>query len=193
MITRLRTIDTLSGVTTTTFRNFSTSDNTGIEIIIKNSIKKYIQITSNINLFQNKINGSNVDASLQSSAFNWNARTMIAGRINKSLTFQVSGMYIAPTILPQGEFRGMSGMDIGGKYDFWGTKASITLNISDILNTRHFELYNFGPGFSSDNYRKRETRIGMISFTYRFGNTEVQQRRKTRAEQGGADQRMEDF
>ncbi len=191
LITRVRTLDTLTGIATTTFMNYSTSDNTGLEIIIKNTIKKAIQITSNINLFQNKVNGTNVEASLQSTSFNWNARTMIAGKVSKSVSFQLSGMYMAPTKYPQGEFRGMSGMEMGGKYDFWGTKASLTLNISDVLNTRHFELYNFGPGFTSNINRKRESRVAMLTFSYRFGNAEVQQRKK-KQEQGN-EQRMDDF
>lgn len=191
MITRLRTLDTLTGIATGTFRNFSSSDNTGLEVIIKNTIMKAIQITTNINLYQNKVNGSNVDATLQSTAFNWNARTMIAGRLSKSFSFQISGMYMAPTKLPQGSFQGMSGIDLGGKYEFWGTKANITFNISDILNSRHFELYNFGTGFTSDNYRKRETRIGMITFNYKFGNTDQPVRKKNRADQG--EPRMDDF
>ena len=86
----------------------------------------------------------------------------------------------------------MSGVDIGGKYDFYGTHATLTFSVSDVFNTRHFELYNFGPGFTSDNYRKRETRIAMLSFTYRFGNTDTPSRKKTKPDQGG-DQRLDEF
>ncbi len=191
LITRLRTLDTLNGIATTTHRNFSTSDNTGLEIVIKNTIRKAIQITTSANVYQNIVNGSNIDATLQSSAINWNVRTMIAGRLSKTLSFQLSGMYMAPITLPQGKFQGMSGVDLGGKYDFWGTHASITLNVSDVFNSRHFELYNFGDGFTSTNYRKRETRIVMLAFTYRFGNTETTPRKKNKQDQG--EQRMEEF
>jgi len=193
MNTRLRTLDTLTGVATTTFRNYSTSDNTGLEIIVKNTIKKAIQITTNINLFQNTINGTNIDANLQSTAFNWNVRTNIAGRLSKKLSLQLSGMYMAPTKMPQSTFKGMSGMDLGGKYDFWASKASLTINLSDVLNSRHFELYNFGAGFTADNYRKRETRILMATFSYRFGNNDQPQRKKDRMRDSGGDSRMDDF
>ncbi len=192
LITRLRTLDTLTGIATTTQRNFSTSENTGLEVIIKNTIKKAIQVTTSLNAYQNTVNGTNVDATLQSSAFNWNARTMIAGKVSKSVSCQISAMYMAPITLPQGKFQGMSGVDIGGKYDFYGTHATLTFSVSDVFNTRHFELYNFGPGFTSDNYRKRETRIAMLSFTYRFGNTDTPSRKKTKPDQGG-DQRLDEF
>jgi hypothetical protein len=102
-------------------------------------------------------------------------------------------MYMAPTKMPQGTFKGMSGMDLGGKYDFWASKASLTINLSDVLNSRHFELYNFGAGFTADNYRKRETRILMATFSYRFGNNDQPQRKKDRMRDSGGDSRMDDF
>lgn len=195
MITRMRTLDTATGVTTMMNRNFSSSDNTGIELITKSTLFKMLQFTTNINLYQNTVNGSNVDATLQSSAFNWNARGMLSGRVSKAFTFQFSGFYMAPTRQPQGTFQGMSGIDGGCKYEFWKGNASVTANVSDILNSRHFEMTNFGYGFTSDNYRKRETRIGMITFNYRFGsNNENQRSKRNRQDQNNQnDNRMDDF
>jgi iron complex outermembrane receptor protein len=193
MITRFRMLDTLTGITIGVFQNFSTSDNTGIELVHKSTLFKILQLNLSGNVFRNVIHGENVDASLQSTSFNWNTRGSISGRLTKTFTFQFTGFYMAPVVQPQGVFQGMSGVDFGTKYDFWKNAASLTFNISDIFNTRHFEVTNDVYGFTMQNYRKRETRIAMLTLSYKFGSQNEQQRFRKRQDQNNNDQRMDDF
>jgi hypothetical protein len=56
-------------------------------------------------------------------------------------------------------------------------KATVVLNVSDIFNTRKYTTIYDYPLYTQTTYRDRETRIGNISLTYRFGKSEKQEPR----------------
>ena len=69
----------------------------------------------------------------------------------------------------------MSSVDAGLKKDFLKNKmASLTLAVSDVFNTRQYELNQAAPAFVQDYIRKRESRILRLTFTYRFGKFDAQ-------------------
>ena len=183
MIARYRTLDQTTNVTTSTFLNFSSSENTGAEIVIKNQLGDFLNLMSSANLFQNKINGSNVESELQSTSTNWNARMTLNAKLAKNTSLQVSGMYMAPVVLPQGSFKGMSGVDAGIRQELWKGKASLGLNVNDIFNTRKMIIHSTGDGFVSDMTRTRESRVAMLNFSYRFGSADYNARRKNQRNQ----------
>ncbi len=198
MIARYRFLDQSTNITTSTFLNFSSSENTGAEVVIKNQIGELFSIMTSGNIFQNKVNGSNVESDLQSTSTNWNARMSVNGKLTNTTSLQISGMYMAPTIQPQGSFRGMSGVDAGVRQEMWKGKASLSLNVNDIFNTRKIIVHSIGNGFISDMTRTRESRIAMLSFSYRFGSAEYTQRKKNQRNQNQQMQQdqsnpMEDF
>ncbi len=172
LIVRYRTIDQTTGISTMTFTNFSSSENTGVEVVIKNQIGKIVNATTTFNFFNNKVNGDNVSAELQSSNTNWTLRSNISFRLTPATSFQVSGMYMSPAKQPQGSFKGMSGVDAGFRQDFLKGKLTLSVNVSDIFNTRKFVIYNVGEGFELDSWRKRETRVANFTLSYRFGSTD---------------------
>ena len=139
--------------------------------------------STSANIFQNKISGANVDAELQSTSTNWNARMTLSAKLSKSTSLQISGMYMAPTIQPQGSFRSMSGMDAGIRQDLWNGRGSLSLNVNDIFNTRKMIIHNIGDGFVTDVTRSRESRVAMLNFSYRFGSTEYNMRKKNQRNQ----------
>jgi hypothetical protein len=169
---RYRTIDQNTGISTMTFTNFSSSENTGVEVVIKNQIGKIVNATTTFNFFNNKVNGDNVSAELQSSNTNWTLRSNISFRLTPATSFQLSGMYMSPAKQPQGSFKGMSGVDAGFRQDFLKGKLTLSVNVSDIFNTRKFVIYNVGEGFELDSWRKRETRVANFTLSYRFGSTD---------------------
>lgn len=191
LITRYRTLDSLTGITSVTFRNFSSSSNTGLEVVIRNQIGKKISATTSFNLFENKVDGTNVDAELQSSTTSWNIRTSISWKIQTTTSFQVSANYMSPNKLPQGSFKGMSGVDIGLRQDFLKGKLTLSANITDVFDTRKFIIHNEGAGFTFDQARKRETQIANFSLVYKFGKSDANIFGKKRSAK--SDNQQQDF
>ena len=117
----------------------SSSDNTGVEGVVRYQIGKMGSVMANVNFYQNKINAGNLEADLQSTSTNWNARISVNMRVAKTTSLQLTGMYMAPNKMPQSTIKQMmSGVDAGIKQDFWKSKASLSLNVTDIFNTRKF-------------------------------------------------------
>jgi hypothetical protein len=85
---------------------------------------------------------------------------------------------MAPREQPQGTFRGMSGVDFGFKYDFKGGKWTLNGSITDIFDTRNFDIDNRGEGFRLEAIRKRESRVASFTLSYRFGKAELNQRNR---------------
>ena len=194
LISRYRTVNLSTGIATITQRNFSSSDNTGIEQVIRYQLGKMGSVMASFNLYQNKINASNIEADLQSTSTNWNARMIVNIRVAKTTSLQVTGMYMAPNKMPQSTIKQMmSGVDAGIKQDFWKSKASVSLNVTDIFDTRKFVYVNSGDGYVYNGFRKRESRIATLTFAYRFGSQDANifQRKKnqkdTQPGDGGGD------
>ncbi|MFN5347912.1 MAG: TonB-dependent receptor domain-containing protein [Bacteroidota bacterium] len=173
LISRFRSIDSLTGVSTMTFINYSSSANTGLEIVVKNQFGKSVSSTTTFNYFNNKINGENIDAALQSTSNNWTLRGNINIKASKTTSLQITGMYMSAIRNPQGTFRGMSGIDIGARRDFMKGKLNLSINITDILDTRKMIIHNVGEGFVYDAERKRESRVANFTLVYRFGSNDA--------------------
>ena len=62
-------------------------------------------------------------------------------------------------------------------------KGSLTLRVSDVFNNFRFAFNTSADNFSQQSTRKRESRIGYISFMYRFGTMDG--RRGRRGRRGG--------
>ena len=181
LISRFRSIDSLTGVSTMTFINYSSSANTGLEIVVKNQFGKAVSSTTTFNYFNNKINGENIDAALQSTSNNWTLRGNINIKASKTTSLQITGMYMSAIRNPQGTFRGMSGIDIGARRDFMKGKLNLSVNITDIFDTRKMVIHNVGEGFVYDAERKRESQVANFTLVYRFGSTDANlfQRKKS--------------
>jgi outer membrane receptor protein involved in Fe transport len=173
LISRYRTVDSLSGVATMTSVNFSSSDNRGAEAIIRYNFEKAGSVMASFNIYKNKINAKNVSPDLQTDATQWMSRLNINMRISKRATVQFTGNYSAPMTTVNGKIRGMSGADAGLKYDIFKGKGSLSVNVSDIFYTRQFHFENFGEFYSTTGDRRRESRVAMFNFTYNFGKADA--------------------
>ncbi|MBW7936323.1 MAG: outer membrane beta-barrel protein, partial [Flavobacteriales bacterium] len=109
-------------------------------------------------------------------------------RFLPSMDLQLTVDVRGPMTFAQGRMAEMWGIDLGYRYDFLKGKASITLNLTDIFNTRRFYVDSRGDNFTGTVLRKRETRVATIQFTYRFGKQQQgQQPTRRRPIDGGSD------
>lgn len=158
--------------------NYTSSENYGSEFVLRVPIKKKGNVMLTGSAYYNKINGDNIDAALQSSAFMWNTRVSFNYKIFKPTSVQVSGMYFSPFIGPVGQFWMKGGIDIGVRQDVFKGKAQLSANVTDILNTRGFEFKNIRDDYAFTGHRKRESLVMMLSFTWRFGSSDEISKRK---------------
>lgn len=179
MISRYRTLDTVTQVSLTTFENFASSEIMGFEFILRNQFGKLINSTTSFNLYRNTIDGGdNINEELKSENINWNVRSTVNVKLAPQTSLQITGNYTAPMKQPQGTFKGFSGVDAGIRHDFTKQKLTLNVNVSDIFDTRHFEMHNTGIGYTMDSKRKRETRILNATLAWRFGKADISSNKK---------------
>ncbi|MFM2208111.1 MAG: hypothetical protein RL213_2086 [Bacteroidota bacterium] len=183
LITRFRSVDTLTGISTMTSVNYSSSENVGVEATLRAAFSKAVNLMAGFNLFRNSIDASNISPDLQSESTQWSTRLNLTAKATLSTTFQLTANYMSPMKSPIGEFRGMSGLDAGVRQELWKGKGSISLNVTDIFRTRIMRVHNFVEGvYDYNGERYRESRVGMLTLQYRFGTNE-NLRKRSRQEQ----------
>jgi hypothetical protein len=65
--------------------------------------------------------------------------------------------------------REMYGINVGIKRDILKGNGSVSLNITDVFNTREFNMVTSDASFSQRFGRKRESRVATLTFSYKFG------------------------
>ena len=184
VIQRYREIDS-AGVSTVTFINLDYSLNFGLEFIARNRWAKWWSTTTNVNVYRNQLFGSNQSGELNATNFSYNIRFQSNWKMAKVAEFQVSLFYMGPNTFSQGRMAEMWSLDAALKFDLLKGKLNLTLNVQDIFNTRRMMIYTEDDTFIGDVYRKRESRIGTIQVTYKFGNAQQPQNQRRRNNGGG--------
>jgi outer membrane receptor protein involved in Fe transport len=173
-ITRL----TEDNVAIQTRENADTRSSTGFELINQLQFTDWFDATLIGNFFYSKVVGENIEKGFSNSDFSWTISALSNMAVPNFLTFQLQGNYRGPIVLPQGELLPYWTVNVGAKKEIINNKATISLNVSDIFNTGIFRIKTEDSRFSQDRVFNRETRIGTLSFTYRFGS--FQERKQNR-------------
>jgi len=166
-------------VSVTQFYNLKYAQNFGIEITAKTKLFNRLNLTANINGYRNIIQGSSQSVNISNSNYSYFGKLILSARIWEGMDVQVTGNYMSPVITLQGTTWGNNGIDMGIKKDVLKAKGIVTLNISDVFNTRNNYSTAFGSDFSTHIFRKRETRILTLMFTYKFGRDSTPKTKKT--------------
>jgi ferric enterobactin receptor len=171
--------------------NAKSSSSYGVELTSVNNIRKWWDVTTNINVYNGKINTSNIKQDQpQKSLVSWFGKLNNNFKLPHNFTFQVSGDYQSKTNLPvtqnqgqwgppgmqaqsssQGYLKPFWGVDLAVKKSFLKMQAaSVSISFSDIFRTRANEQISFSPGiFYQDYYRLNNPQLVRLNFTYRFG------------------------
>lgn len=187
VMTRFRSVDANTGVSTTTQFNVGYAQSAGFEIISRNELFKWWNITSSINLYYYRISSNNSFGDLNNNSISGFGRITSNWKFLKGTEAQLTMGYWAPQAAPQGVAKAIWGIDVGIKRDFWKNRLTVNLAVTDIFNTRRFAIESRGEGFELDLYRKRETRIATLTLSLKLGKQDAGQRRNRRDGGGGGD------
>jgi outer membrane receptor protein involved in Fe transport len=181
VIQRYRQI--LDSVTTfNTDINLASRKAYGLEFIASRTLFNIWKLNGTASAFRNEITGSNAGTNLNNSNFSWSAR------LNSTISWQgfdiqVAANYRSPVILSQGTFSAIYFTEMAIKKDILKKKGSVSFRLNDIFNTQEFNINQAGENFRSESYRKRQSRIAYIGFSYRFGDATSQNRQRDRRNQ----------
>lgn len=190
-INRFRYIDS-NGVSVTTFNNFAAEDNLGLELIAQATIAPWWRLNGNTNIFYRSLDVGNLQQGLNRTGTAVSGRLMNVFKLTDALEFQLSYFLWWPGVLAQGTMDPMHGADIAMRYEI-AKGMDLSFRLSDVFDTRQFAINTNGANFTAYNERKRETQVGFLTFSWRFGiQDQSANKRGRRDRQDGGGDAMDD-
>jgi outer membrane receptor protein involved in Fe transport len=176
-ITRISSTVPGSNLIYAIFQNAGRSYNTGLEAIWNQKVSEVYSFNVNGNLYRNQINAfsvqnlypaPNVFSADQQSAVSGNIKWNNTFHFAKGLNAQLTVVYLAPDVIPQGRIQSRFSMDIGLKKAIQKGKGELFLNASDLLNTMVIKKNIQGMGFAYTSNDYYETQVVRLGYSYKF-------------------------
>jgi hypothetical protein len=176
-ITRISTIVSGSNLIYAIFQNVNESYNSGFELVFEQEFSHYYKMNSTINFYHNQINAFTVEnlyptphtfSADKQEIYSGNVKLNNTFRFSKNLEAQLSAIYLAPDIIPQGKIKSRFTLDFGIKKSIQQGKGEVFLNASDLLNTMVINKEINGNGFSYVSKDYYETQVIRLGYSYKF-------------------------
>jgi iron complex outermembrane recepter protein len=158
-----------NGTTFTQPQNINEGTTYGAELNVKYYFSKNWDASANVNIFNNKINGQNIDATIATQGWSGFAKIISNYKLNTNWDFQLTGNYQAPAVVAQGRTESFYNVDVAIKTTLLKKSLTLSLSANDIFNTTYLgSIYEVKPIFYQYNYKKSQTQQITIGAQYRF-------------------------
>ncbi len=184
VIERIARVDAF-GITRTIPENLSTEDSYGLEFTGSVDITEWWRLDGSLNFFYQKTFGELGDLVLEAEALSFQNRFSSKIKFWKDAEFQTRLWYRAPEATTQGKRKSMYSLDLGLSKDLMKKKATLTLSVRDLLNTRKYRHETFGEGFFMESLYQRRAGQTTLSFNYRINQKKQRQRGQRGDDRGG--------
>ena len=176
-ITRISSTVPGSNLIYAVFQNVNKSFTTGLELLFNQEIAKWYSFNLNVNVYHNQIDAFTVENLYPApNIFSASRQEIISGNIKINNTFhllkgydiQVTAIYLAPDIIPQGKIAQRFSLDAGIKKVLKNNKGELFINATDLLNTMIIRKQIQGNGFRYSSTDYFETQVVRVGYNYKF-------------------------
>ena len=159
------------------FQNANRSYNSGVELLVSQELRNWWSVNLNLTAYHNQIDAFTVyNKYPEPNTFNAGKQEVYSGNVKlnnifhlpKKLDIQVTAIYLAPDIIPQGEVSSRFSLDMGMKKTIQKGKGEIYLNASDIFNSMVIKKTIRGEGFNYVSADYYETQVVRLGYSYKF-------------------------
>jgi len=192
-----------------TWENANSSYTAGAEVTGVFSLTKWWDITANVNIYNSKINTSNITTTSQPDLWSWFGKLNTSFKLPAKFKLQLTGTYQSKTNLPVSSSSGQNGppgmgasqsASQGYVAQFWSMDAAISrsflkndaatisVSMNDVFRTRWTDQHSATAYFVQDYDRLRDPQMVRVNFTWRFGKMDVSLfKRKNMSSSGSQD------
>jgi len=159
------------------FQNVNKSYNTGVEVVLSQKIAPWFSFNFSMNAYHNQINAftvvnyypvQNTFSADKQEIYSGNAKLNSVFHFKNKIDAQLTAVYLAPDLIPQGTIAARFSLDIGIKKLIQKDKGEIFINASDLLNTMVIKKQIQGNGFSYVSSDYYETQVIRLGYSYKF-------------------------
>lgn len=170
-----------------TYTNSDTSTSYGFELSGGYKPLKWWNINGSAELYSQEEQGIVGTEEMNVNNTSFNVKLNQSFKATDKLTFQLFGFYQAPVQMLQVKLDDIYFINAGARYSFWDDKASLSLNLNDVFNTKEYVITTKAP-VAQEGAIKPFSRTLYVGFSYSFGGGKYQAlKRKNRddSENGG--------
>ena len=166
--------------------NLSSRDRYGFEFTANYNPFKWWRLSNSFNFFKSITDGDYNGINYDSDDVSWftrlNSRITLPGKID----WQTRAMYRGPFETAQSKRNGMISVNLAFSKDIFNEKGTLSLNVSDLLNSRKRKSTSYSPTTVSEGEFQWRQRQIILSFTYRFNQKKNRQNRERNFDDGDA-------
>jgi len=176
-ITRVSTTVDTTNLIYNISQNAGKSYNTGIEVVISQELSDRINMNLNLNGYYNQIDAftvvnqypvENTFTADQQQIYSGNVKLNTNFKFGKNTEAQLTAIYLAPDIIPQGTIDSRFSLNFGIKKAIQNGKGELFLNATDLLNTMVIRKEINGNNFTYTNSDYYETQVIRFGYSYKF-------------------------
>ena len=177
ILTRILTSDSTGTQLYSLAQNAGDGTNTGVELVAEHEVAKGVRVNLNANVFRNTIDAfSTVSAYPEPTPYSADRQQATSGnvklnakfRLHEGLDLQLTGMWFARDIVPQGSIGARWSTDLGLVWKLPPLKSELTLVATDVFNTMRIHREVSGDGFRLVSTDYLETRAVRLSWSWSF-------------------------
>ncbi len=176
-ITRIATQAPGSLLLYNVFQNGGRSSSTGSELVWQQSVSSKLSLSANANAYRRNVDAFSVVnqypvpvrfSSVRQQLTSGNAKLNAVITLPKGWQTQVSNVYLAPDLLPQGRIESRYSLDVGTKKSVQNGRGEIVANATDLLNTMQAQRTIRGTDFRLVSTDYLETQVIRVGYNWKF-------------------------
>lgn len=176
-ITRIASIVPGSTLIYNIMQNAGKSYTSGLELMLSQDVSKLFSFNINLNGYRNQINAftvqnlypvANTFSAPKESMFSGNVKLNTFFHLPQKFDIQLTAIYLAPDLIPQGKIGQRFSLDMGVKKSIQKGKGQLFLNATDLLNTMVIRKDIRSNGFSYISRDYYETQVVRVGYSYKF-------------------------
>jgi len=159
------------------YQNTGNGTNTGVELVFGQQVLKEWKISGSFNGYNNRIDAYSgtmyfpykrpfsIDAVSDKT---WDAKLNNQITLKNGFEIQLTGVFYADKVIPQGKQFSRSSVDLGIKKEILDSKGEIIFSFSDVFNDFGIRQEYSGDGFNALYENFYETQVARLGFKYKF-------------------------
>ncbi|MBP3227351.1 MAG: TonB-dependent receptor [Bacteroidaceae bacterium] len=191
VIQRIRYRSEADGMMYMTSCNVTKRTDTGIEVVAKNKLLSFFDLTTTANLYYQHIDGFDYVIDGQhvtgesDHSMAWSLRLMGMFQLPADFSLQATGNLRSRQVVAQGYRRSNYNVDLGLRKTFLHRQLALSLSLRDVFNSRKFRVVTESDLFTRHQKGWRGGRSLQLTLTWNFGNMKRKPQPRRDREDGG--------
>ncbi|MCC6462820.1 MAG: TonB-dependent receptor [Saprospiraceae bacterium] len=164
--------------TFTTAANLAEYQRWTLELNFPVKFKKLIDGYGGNQFIYNAYDAEYLDTRYNRSRWNWLAYAQINVNLPGDFKLELGGWYMTKFLEEFFDISTMGGLNFGVSKTFWDKRGRLSLSLNDILYTQNSDIHIDYSDVLVNFSQRNDSRNARLTFSYRFGNTELKNARR---------------